>query len=292
MIIKKDYGSDILAVGEAREICQEKPGTKVAFGDPEILSPGNQGKMKLYWSEIFENNPNILQPGENAEEVIVISNYPKSRPYINYRKSKYSQLGEHKGLMYKVEYNADYIATRGELFFTNKEMLAGQETLKELEAPLVILNSTTTITNKNWIKERWEDLVTKAPYNFIQLGLKDQNPVIDGIKQIEFESFREACAFLKAAASQAVLLGVDGDLHHVAAALNMPSIVLWSHYSHPDNLGYVEHINIRWDAAGKPCGLRDSCIQCKKSMEMIKVQDVLLAIRMVFDKYNLNVSLT
>jgi len=275
-----DYGSDILATGEARIVREQNPDTKIAFGNPEALSPTSEGKTKLYWSEIFENNPNILQPGENAEEITIIANFPKSRPFINYAKTKYTQIDEQNKTPYKFAYNADYETTRGELFFSDNEIAEAEKLIGDLEAPIIFIDPIAGIENKGWLPERWNNLVEQSSYNFVQLLYNNQPTALNGVTQIDPKTFRLACAILKVCSGKSILLTTDSNLHHAAAALNMPTIVLWSHYSHPDNLGYEEHINIRWDAAGTPCGLRDSCIQCKHSMEMIKVEDVLLAIDM------------
>jgi len=273
-------GEDIMATGEAKLICEANPNAKVAFGNPETLSQDDGGKTKLYWSEMFENNPHIFQPDENPEELIISANYPTSRPFINYARTKYSQTDQQKKVPYKVAYDPDYVPTRGELFFSESEITTAQELIQGLDTPIIFLNPFADIANKHWLEDRWEDLIKKTSYHFVQLTYDSQQPSLNDVAQIKANTFRQACAVLSVSAEHGVLLSIDSHLHHAAAAVNLPSVVLWSHYSHPDNLGYDDHINIRWDATGKPCGLRDACIQCKKSMEMIKVDDVILAIEM------------
>ena len=275
-----EYGSDILATGEAKIICQENPEAKIAFGNPEVLSQSEKGKTKLYWSEIFKNNPNILQPGENAEKIIIVPNYPKSRPFFNYAKTKYAQFDGKKTTPYKVAYDPDYQVTCGELFFSDSEITEAEKLIENIESPIIFFDPYADILNKFWLPERWDDLIKQSSYNFVQLTYDKHDEPLNGANQVSTKTFRQASAVLSAGVGRGILLSVDCDLHHAAAALNMPAIVLWSHYSHPDNLGYDDHINIRWDAAGKPCGLRDACIQCQRSAEMIKVDDVNLAIEM------------
>ncbi|MGA0394036.1 MAG: hypothetical protein ACO3MW_08260 [Rhodospirillales bacterium] len=282
MAYDSSYGSDILATGEARLISESDPEAKVAFGNPDALSQNAKGKTKLYWSEIFENNPHILQPGEDAEKLIIAPNYPKSRPFIDYRKTKYNFADEQNKSPYKIAYDPDYEATRGELYFTDQEIEEAEKLVKDLNTPIVFLDAFDTIANKLWPIERWEELVKSAPYNFVHLTYDERMETIAGAKHINADTFRQACAVLKLSVGNGILLGIDSHLHHAAAAVNLPAAVIWSHYSHPDNLGYPDHINVRWDAAGKPCGLRDQCIQCKHSMEMIKVEDAMHAIELAF----------
>lgn len=279
-------GEDIMATGEARIICEENPDAKVAFGNPDVLSKNKQGKTKLYWSDIFKNNPHILQPGEDAEKVLISPNYPKSRPFIDYRKTKYNQIDQDTMTPYKIAYESDYEATRGELYFTDEEIKAAKKLIDGEKTPIIFLDPFDAIENKHWPLERWEELIELAPYHFIQLIYNELGEPINGATHIKVDTLRQACAVLHVSVGNGILLGVDSHLHHAAAAVNLPSAVLWSHYSHPDNLGYPDHVNVRWDAAGNPCGLRDSCIQCKHSMEMIKVNDVLHAINLAFKKNN------
>ena len=279
-----DYGYDIIATGEAKIICAQNPGAKIAFGNPEVLSPSAAGKTKLFWSEVFENNPNILQPGEDVEEIIIVTNFPKSRPFVNYAKTKFTQIDEQNKTPYKIAFHPDYEATRGELFFSDHEIAEAEKIIEDLEDPIIFFDPYADIPNKQWLPERWDNLIKQSSYKFIQLTYDTQMPAINGALQVNAKTFRQACAVLNAAVGRGLLLSVDSNLHHAAAAVNLPAVVLWSHYSHPDNLGYDDHINIRWDAAGKPCGLKASCIQCKTSMEMIKVSDVLSAIDLTIRK--------
>jgi ADP-heptose:LPS heptosyltransferase len=278
------YGADILATGEAKIIHQENPEVKIAFGNPEVLSQNDQGKTKFYWAEIFENNPYILQPGENAEQVMVISNYPKSRPFFNYAKTRYTQADDGSKVPYKFAYNPDYEVTCGELYFSDSEIAEAEKLIENFEAPIIFIDPHADNPNKHWIFERWDDVIKQSSHQFVQLTYDEHAVPLNGAVQLNTTTFRQACAVLNAGVGRGILLTVDCDLHHAAAALKMPAIVLWSHYSHPDNFGYNDHINIRWDPAGKPCGLRDNCIQCKTSVEMIKVRDVNLAIEMALKK--------
>lgn len=275
------YSADIMATGEARSVREQNPEAKVAFGDPDVLSKNSKGKTKLYWSDIFENNPNILQPGENAKEVIIVSNFPKSRTYIDYAKTKYTQTNDHKETLLKIAFHADFEAQRGELFFSDAEIDKAKKLIGNIDSPIVIIDSHPNTPNKGWLQERWEATIERSPYKFVQLIYKDKITPLNGATQIHTEAFREACTILKICVGRGIYLGVEGDLHHAAAAVNLPAVVLWSHYSHPDNLGYKDHINIRWDAAGDPCGLRAPCAKCKVAMEMIRADDVVSAIELL-----------
>ena len=275
------YGEDIIATGQARLAREEHPDAKIVFGDPDLFTANNGENFKMHWSEMYENNPNILQPDEDAEDVIIIPNYPKHRPFINYKKTKFDSVTGDETNILKIAYDPDFELHRGELFFTEEELATAKKRIENVQPPIVFIDWKTEITNKSWILDRWQSVIDKSSLNFVEFKIPDGEQKLEGTELIEVRSFREACAILKICLGKGFLLGIQSNLHHAAAALNLPAIVIWSHYGHPDILGYDDHINVRWDAAGDPCGLRSPCANCKISMEMIKVDDVLLAIQTI-----------
>jgi ADP-heptose:LPS heptosyltransferase len=284
-----NFSGDILATGHARLAVQSNQGAKVAFGKSKDMGSNDKEKLKLYWSEIFENNPNILQPGEDLENIILIPDYPSSRPFVNYKKSKYALSDNNEKNLVQIVFEEDYAAVQGDLYFTPDEIRTAEQVIADLDSHFVIVDPNSSIKNKEWPADRWKEFTENKSYNFVQLVLEeeeeeDSEDILPSTTKIKTKTIRDACAILKASVGKGVLVSIDSPLHHAAAAVGLPATVLWSHYSHPDILGYADHINIRWDAIGKPCGLRDSCIQCKKSMEIIKVDDVILAVEMALKK--------
>jgi ADP-heptose:LPS heptosyltransferase len=82
-------------------------------------------------------------------------------------------------------------------------------------------------------------------------------------------TFRLACAVL---ANCRAFVGTEGGLHHAAAALGIPSVVLFSEFIGPDITGYKTHRNLRH--AGPACGSRLPCQGCVDSMNAISVDEV------------------
>ncbi len=274
------YGDDIMATGNARKARQSHPDAKVVFADPERQIENAVHKKVFHWSPLFENNPNILQPGEDVDEVIMLNDCPAFRPYINHKKTKFVNVENGKKALFKISYNQEFEAVNGEIFFTDDELSNAEAALQNISTPFIIIEPSAKVqkNNKGWIWERWLEVIKRSPYTFVQLGPNENTDLLDGCQRIVTETFRDACAVLNASVQKGLLLATEGGLHHAAAAVNLPAIVLWSHFSHEENLGYQNHINIRWNGAGEPCGLMAPCVHCKRSMEMIKVEDVLLAI--------------
>lgn len=79
-------------------------------------------------------------------------------------------------------------------------------------------------------------------------------------------SFRQACAILSLCD---LFVGIEGGLHHAAAALHKPGIVFFGHWNSPEITGYGIHFNLqKKDAPGfHGCGSLNECPACQKWLE-------------------------
>ena len=107
-------------------------------------------------------------------------------------------------------------------------------------------------------------------FPFIQLG--------DGtgsmFQQVKTPTFRDALAILRNAA---LFVGTDGALHHAAAALSIPAIVIWTGFSSPEHLGYDDQINLHDGSA--PCGYYGGiCSHCAEKAKNLRPSVVIDAI--------------
>lgn len=106
--------------------------------------------------------------------------------------------------------------------------------------------------NKNWQFHRWAKLVEWAKYQglaTVQLRGSEEEPLVEGI-DIDYckKPLREVFACI---AKAVLLVSVDTMAHHAAAALAVPSVVLWGR-SKPEHFGYVRDniVNLRGDCPG------------------------------------------
>lgn len=239
------FGDWIMASAQVKEV-NERTGKKVLLGD---------GHRKFFDKEVFANNPRLAQDGENG---IWVDNYPGNRPYIRGYEGK------------RILFNDDFSPTKGEIFFTKTELDWADRTAPKGKFIVVEPNVKTKFIhggNKAW--PHWKD-VSMMNYPFIQLG--------DGtgtmFQNLITDSFREAMLILSRAA---LFVGTDGGLHHAAAALSIPAIVIWTGFTSPKHLGYENHVNIH--DGGDPCGyFGGECQHCKKIAESIKPSVVIDAI--------------
>ena len=178
----------------------------------------------------------------------------------------------------KFKWNEEFKAPKGELYFDLNEKSAASEIALRLPWPYFVIEPHVAdkpwVNKKGWAFERWQAVVDALPdVHFIQCS---GEPVLDKVHHVQTQTFRQACGVVACAGG---FVGTDGGLHHAAAALDVPAVVLWGHYSSPEIFGYDAHINIR-RSTGIGCGTTwHECGECQKSMHDIKVDEVVEAIK-------------
>jgi hypothetical protein len=227
--------------GEARAL-HKKTGKKVVMG-----------AGKPYWSEVFDHNPAMAK--DPSKDTVWCHNFPGSRPYI----AKIEQ--DH------FVFNEDYRAPYGEIFLTEAEK---EWASKQISGDYIVVEPDIKDDakhlylgrNKAW--NGWAELL-KTDLPWVQLGIKAPKT-----RQVRTEGIRHALAVL---AGAKLFVGTDGALHHAAAALGVPAVVLWGGLVSPKILGYPTHINI-WNGA-KSCGTHNRiCPHCREAMDSISVEQV------------------
>ncbi len=203
---------------------------------------------RAQWSPVFEYNPIITRETRGAATLLNASGV---RPYIS-GKTAERWVWRH----WNIEPGSLYLH-RDEL--AKAAPFAGK----------VLIEPNTKVVggNKAWPFERWQQLVDRDPGRYIQVGSLESKR----LRGVEFKetAFREALAILT---SSIGFVGGEGALHHAAAALSIPSVVLWSEFISPEFTGYQNQRNIR-HATGW-CGNRQACAGCKAAMLAITVDEV------------------
>lgn len=221
----------------------QKTGKQVVMG----------GGGNPHWSEVFENNPHITKHA--SKDTVWCHNFPGNRPYI-------SKI-EKDHFVFNERYRAPY----GELFLTEAEREWGRAQVSGdfiVVEPDVKDESASLVLGRNKAWNGW-DQILKTDLPWLQLGTKKPRT-----RQVRTETFRKALAVLSHAK---LFVGTDGALHHSAAALGVPGVVLWGGLVSPRILGYPTHINI-WNGA-KPCGIFNRvCPHCREAMDSISVDQV------------------
>jgi ADP-heptose:LPS heptosyltransferase len=249
-------GDDLIGTGLARGIA---PGKRAAFGDGRKILWGP-------WSEeIFRHNPRIARPGEEQASDLHWLKYYKGHRI-------YNSAGAGRWI-----WNYDFRVTPGEVFFAADEFSEiGWPDSFILIEPNVPWHKPVSV-NKDWGAANFQALadrllkdgldVVQLSYNSYFQGSKRR---LNGVRFIETKTFRQALAVLSGA-ELAVL--PEGGLHHGAAALGVPAIVLFGGFIPPSVMGYEGHLNLTGDAK-EACGSTTRCQHCAQAMKNISVEQV------------------
>lgn len=234
-------GDWVIATASAEVVAQT--GKKAVFGD----------RKRAYWSEVFENNPNIAR--EPSRDTTWVEDYNGNRPYI---------LGHKNG---QFTFNSFFRVPYGRIYLTDEERewarskVSGDYIVVE---PDIKDDGTALCIGKNKAWNKWDQLL-KLDYPWLQLGVKTPKT-----RQVMTPKFRQALAVL---AGAKLFVGTDGALHHAAAALGVPGVVLWGGLVSPKVLGYPTHTNV-WNGA-QPCGTFNRlCPHCREAMDSITLDQV------------------
>lgn len=243
-------GDDILSSGIAR-VAQQT--------DPRKVRPMLERGFR--WSGVWLNNPRIAQPGEVGDFNDIPVRVASLRPYMA-GKTRQKWLWK------------EYVPPVGEIYFSDAELEFGAR-----HAGLVIVEphiKAGASPNKRWDWIRWNKLaylLSAAGVRVTQLG-PEGTRTLDRVDLIPTPSFRMAAAVL-ANARAAVL--PEGALHHAAAALNVPAVVIFGGYISPRQTGYAGQASLF--TGGEPCGMRVPCEHCAEAMAAITPKMVFDALR-------------
>jgi len=273
------YGDDIMATAYAEAVHDQFPEAKAVFGDPKTYHDPGANSLKVHFTEVFLNNPYIVQQDEPVKNLICLPDYPGCRMYIDYEGCETNPDSPQEITRFK--WKSGFKAPRGALYFTNDEKSAATEIALRLPKDFIVIEPYAAdkpwAVNKDWHFDRWAQVVKALPeVGFVQLSEASERMDLPGVIAVNTPSFRQAAAILSTAGA---FVGAEGGMHHAAAALSIPAIVLWSHYTSPAVLGYDDQVNIR-HADGDGCGTIDKpCEECGVAMDKITVEEVVGSIK-------------
>lgn len=244
------YGDDIMATGLARGAHQA--GSKVAFGDGKRIIWGP------YSEEIFKNNPNIARPEATRD---------KTLKWIPYYKGNriYNKLENGRWI-----WNYDFKAMPGEIFLQDHERCISRPEHFIVMEPHVPKHKSSS-SNKDWGFDRYQKVCDKLLERYTIVQFANGKKALSGAISIPTKSFRHAMAIM----SHAKLAIVpEGGLHHAAAALGIPTVVIFGGFIPPAVTGYEGHVNLTGGEDVVACGSLNPCKHCRSAMNAISVDQV------------------
>lgn len=228
----------------------------MAFGD------GHRIRWDQHSQEVFRGNPNIAPPGsETASDIEWVPFFKGNRLY-----------NRQEGNRWVWDYT--FRPTPGEMYFSNDELLEGKRHGRGfvLIEPFVAAWKSGAI-NKDWGRARYQavaDRLRHAGHQVVQLRYSKGGPPLANVTQITTSSFRQALAVMRNAA---LYVGVEGGLHHGAAAVDVPAVVLFGGWIPPSVTGYDTHTNLT-GGASEFCGALKPCLHCRAALDRIDVEEV------------------
>lgn len=223
------------------------------------------------WSDLWQGNPAVATPMDVTAGVPHhrIVNAPNARPY-----NANVPFTRESGVRFTDWKARDH---RGRIYLTPQELAHGQRIAWEYGPYWVIEPSpqTQSSPNKRWHLDRFAEVVEAIPEVLWVQPLHRESKELDGAEGVPTSTFREACGLLAGAAG---FLGTEGGLHHAAAALGIPSVVIWGGCMSVEHLGYPEQTNLVDTGPGSPCGKWVPCEHCHDAMDRITVSEVVKAV--------------
>lgn len=216
-------------------------------------------KGKPRWHPIWQGNPRIAAPGEEGDYQEIV-NGGGARPYIDAAGSSVRHW----------QWRA-YDCAHGEIYLSETETA-----FAAAHRPQVVIEPNTkqgASPNKQWGLPRWQQfawLAIKAGFALAQMGPPGVRP-LRGVQMIVTTDFRLAAAVLARARA---FVGPDGGMHHAAAALGIPAVVVRGAFVSQAVTGYLSQRNL-FTGEGLGCGMRVPCPCCARAMSQIEPERVL-----------------
>jgi hypothetical protein len=254
------FGDYILLSGKLRELKRTLP---------SVQFTGRNLEGKFFFETIFRHNPFLTRTQD----------FDPLKPWVELQKIQ-TGVGDDK--LGNIVWDKNINPIRGDLFFDEEEIRWARSALAETTkntrggARYVFVAPVATASrqlngvsveyehkvNKEWPRRHWESLIRMRPSEtFIMTGppqYRDKLPA--GAHFIETD-FRQACAVLGLCDAY---VGIEGGLHHAAAALGVPGIVFFGHWNTPAVTGYGTHINLHFNRRNfYGCGSLKRCPTCE-----------------------------
>lgn len=237
-------------------------GKKIAFGDGR----------RIIWDKnsepIFRGNPNVATPGmEGGKGIEWVAFYKGNRIYNKQDHAKNRWV-----------WNYDFHAKPGEIYLDKYERTAGDR----YGSGFIIVEPNvewwkSVAPNKDWGRDNYQAVVSmlvREGYKVGQFAYEKSGVPLDGVKSLPTKSFRDALAILS---SSTLYIGPEGGMHHGAAAVNIPGVVIFGGFIPPSVTGYSTHTNLTGGA--EACGSLSACAHCREAMKRITPDEVFEAAR-------------
>lgn len=246
---QKPLGDALFITTVAREIRRRKPSMRVL--------------VKTHWPALFRNNPDVAsvsairEPFTPGEEVAVAYDDPWPPPR---GKHVLATICERLGLSGEIEPRTYYSPT-------DEERRLAAEMRPPGPRPLVVVHPFSgffAARTKQWHFSHWKRFLEMIPEEIetVRFGNLDE-PATPAERprhrDILGADLRIVAALLESADA---FVGQESGMAHLATALGVPSVVIFTGYVPPDVFGYSQNVNLAPDLPYAPCWQGEGCPPC------------------------------
>jgi ADP-heptose:LPS heptosyltransferase len=209
-------------------------------------------------SDLFAGIPYLADRRTALLPYVRYVNGPGARPYIAQKGPQQWKWKAYKPVP------AEIVFTRDELDFA-----------EPFRGMVMVEPNTKSVghTNKDWGPISWQQLdsaLHAAKIETMQCGPAGTRWLMH-TRGVVTDTFRKACAVLSVCRAY---VGPEGGLHHAAAAVGVPAVVIFGGFIAPEVTGYPAHRNL-FTGTELGCGMRTDCAHCRAAMVKITPAEVL-----------------
>lgn len=248
-------GDEIMAAGRAERLALLS-GRSVAITD-------RAGRARSH--PIWDGNPAI-----DPKSDLRLIDCSGERPYIERWEGR------------RVIFNMDHRPAAGHVYLTREERgWASDQMLPERFVIVEPVVRPPSSPNKAWGLSRWATVVAEMPVPVYQLGPEDSRHALPGAHRLITPSIRHAAAVMERAS---IVLSTEGGMHHLAAALGIPAVVIFGAFTPPLLTGYEGQRIFAVETDEGYCGRYLPCGHCQAAMARIDPRDVARAALEMLDE--------
>ena len=169
------------------------------------------------------------------------------------------------------------IVRRPHVILRDEERAAGRRAPRQVVIQSSGLDAGTPMLNKQWMVERFQEVVSAAgsEFDFVQLGSRS-DPPLEGVLDLRGQtSRRETAAILS---QSFAFIGNTGFLMHLARAVECRSVIVYGGRERPDQSGYACNENLYSAVPCAPCWRRNRCDYDRRCLTSIGAGDVVAAL--------------
>ncbi len=168
------------------------------------------------------------------------------------------------------------VELRPYIFLTPAELAAGRLAENQVAMQSTGLAAPFALRNREWYPQRFQELCAqlRSDVRVVQLGSPGDMKLEGAIDLRGKTSLRQTAAIL---ANSLVFIGLVGFVMHLARAVDCRSVIIYGGREQPAITGYVANQNLYQQVRCAPCWRRNACDFNRKCMNMITVDQVIVA---------------